>query len=107
MKCEKNDIEGRRKLASAPSPAVAKRLGRTVKLRPDWENIKLEVMEYALRYKFAPGTSWHEKLMQEKGEIVEVNHWHDNFWGSCTCSRCQDRGKNYLGRILMKIRDGK
>jgi predicted NAD-dependent protein-ADP-ribosyltransferase YbiA (DUF1768 family) len=37
-------------------------------------------------------------------EIVENNYWHDNFWGSCTCSRCGRKGENNLGKILMSVR---
>lgn len=98
------DHSDRSKIA-AMSPGESKRYGQKVKLRADWEDIKLEVMEYGLRKKFAPGTSWHRQLMESRGEIVEWNWWHDNYWGSCTCSRCKDEpGENHLGRLLMKIR---
>ena len=36
-----------------PTPGKAKRYGRTVKLRPGWEDMKIEVMEGLVRYKFA------------------------------------------------------
>lgn len=37
--------------------------------------------------------------------LVETNHWHDNFWGDCTCTRCANiRGKNMLGKLLMELR---
>ena len=52
----------------------------------------------------------HEELRKKllatgDAYIVEGNHWHDNFWGNCSCSRC-DRlvGQNHLGKILMLIR---
>ena len=36
--------------------------------------------------------------------LIERNHWHDNYWGSCTCGACKDQGANHLGKILMKVR---
>jgi len=40
-------------------------------------------------------------------EIVEVNHWHDTFWGVCRgCHHgCDGVGRNELGRILMEVRE--
>ena len=87
-------------------PGQAKKAGNKVELRPDWEDIKLDVMEAALRYKFQPGTKWHDQLMSTTEDIVERNNWHDNFWGDCECDRCNDApGLNHLGELLMKIRE--
>ena len=104
IKCKEDDLEGRRKISLA-TPSQAKRLGRRTNLRPDWEDIKLEVMEYALRYKFAEGTTWNKKLLSVvPNYIEETNNWHDNFWGNCICARCKNiEGQNHLGKILMKI----
>ena len=99
------DIDLRKKIAAFPSPGAAKRFARATQLRPDWEEIKFDVMEYALRFKFAPGTSWCKKLSSTDTEIVEWNTWHDNIWGDCTCDKCKHiAGQNNLGRILMKLR---
>ncbi len=62
---------------------------------------RLMVMETALRHKFAKGTSWHKKLMETEGEIVEWNNWHDQYWGKTG----DGVGENHLGKLLMKIRD--
>ena len=38
--------------------------------------------------------------------LIEGNHWHDNRWGKCTCDKCQNKeGQNWLGKILMEIRE--
>ena len=96
----------REDICYSSTPGQAKRLGRKCKVRADWEIIKLRVMENALRYKFQPGTKWNKMLKESKGEIVEWNTWHDNFWGNCTCSKCVNiKGKNHLGKILMKLRE--
>lgn len=105
MKVAKEDIETRRAIA-AVSPAQSKKLGRGVAVRPDWNEIKDAVMEYALRYKFAPNTKWHTRLMETEGEIVEWNYWGDRTWGATKrLPNGELDGENRLGKLLMKIRD--
>jgi ribA/ribD-fused uncharacterized protein len=102
MKTAKDDLETRRRIAAA-NPYEAKRLGRGVRLRTDWADIHLAVMETALRHKFAPGTRWHTRLMATGDEeIVEWNNWGDRYWGR---NVSDGRGENHLGRLLMKLRD--
>lgn len=89
------------------TPSQSKRAGRNLKIRDDWENIKVGVMLHALKYKFAEGTEWRKKLDETEGEIVEWTNWHDNVWGDCICEKCEDKiGRNLLGKLLMQIRDG-
>ena len=47
------DFELRKEIADAPTPGKAKRLGRRVELREDWEDIKDDVMYEALQKKFS------------------------------------------------------
>lgn len=94
------DLEQRKQFETC-SPSYSKRLGRAVNLRDDWGQVKLSVMEKALRVKFAPDTKWYNKLKETEGEIVETNNWNDKFWGKTL----DGIGENYLGKILMKIRD--
>lgn len=91
---------------SLMTPGQAKRAGRKLKLRDDWELVKLQVMEDILRIKFAKGTELYGRLKATLNiELVEINSWHDNFWGDCQCDSCVEiPGENYLGKILMKIR---
>jgi len=71
--------------------------------RDTWDQaFSLVIMEYGLRIKFAPGTSWYTKLKETEGEIVEWNNWGDRVWGKTL----DGVGENHLGKILMKIRDG-
>jgi len=99
------DFNDRHHVSLARTPGQAKRRGRSIKLRSDWEQIKQDVMEYALRYKFQAST-WRKKLLATgNDEIIEWNYWHDNIWGNCTCNKCQNiKGQNLLGKLLMKIR---
>lgn len=77
----------------------AKQLGRSLMLRPDWEEKKLTIMEELLRQKFADEVCKRLLLSTQDAELVEGNHWGDTFWGVCG-----GRGHNHLGRLLMKIR---
>ena len=98
-------------IRSATSPGRAKKLGRVgfrggiVTIRPDWEQIKLEVMLQTniLKYK-----DTHLSTLLKKTEpaiLIEGNYWHDNYWGNCYCPNCQNIiGENNLGKILMFIR---
>ena len=92
-------------IAAAGSPGLAKRLGRRINLRPDWEKVKFNVMEECLRSKFADSVLKQKLLATGDEELVEGNYWHDNTWGNCSCEKCKDIvGRNMLGNILMKLR---
>ena len=105
MKTE--DLDEREMIRNASTPGKAKYLGRNVKLREDWNKIKIEVMKNAISYKFRQNPDLYQKLLDtEDRYIVEGNYWHDNIWGDCYCEKCRNiRGKNYLGRLLMGLRN--
>lgn len=100
------DLEIRKQIASLKSPGLAKRVGRKLDLRKDWEKIKCDVMVSCIRKKFEI-TEFKEKLLATNDAIlIEGNTWHDNFWGNCKCEKCiHILGKNQLGKTLMKIRE--
>lgn len=76
----------------------AKRLGKQVALRADWEEVKLTIMEDLLRIKFSDKVL-RQWLCQINEPIVEDNHWHDTYWGMCN-----GRGQNNLGKLIEKIK---
>jgi len=84
-------------------PSDAKKAGRRVQLRPDWEAVKLEIMEELVRAKFAQNEELRLLLLATGDqELLEGNTWNDTFWGVHLKNH---RGENHLGKILMKIRD--
>jgi ribA/ribD-fused uncharacterized protein len=87
-------------IANAATASLTKKLGRKIKLREDWEQVKLDVMYDILVCKFAPGTEC-ASLLDSTGDslLVEGNYWGDRFWGVCNGT-----GENWLGKILMRIR---
>jgi ribA/ribD-fused uncharacterized protein len=87
-------------------PGVAKRIGRRCELRPDWEEVKDELMWHLLLSKFSD-SNLAKKLLEIRGvRLIEGNTWHDNYWGDCICGReaCKEQGKNKLGTLLEDLR---
>lgn len=81
------------------SASQAKKAGRSLKLRGDWDQVKLTIMEELLRLKFSQPHL--QELLTGTGdaELIEGNWWGDQFWGIC-----RGIGQNHLGKLLMKIR---
>jgi N-glycosidase YbiA len=94
-------------ISRARTPGEAKRLGRKVTMRYNWEDIKIDVMTGILRLKFAPRSQLATRLQQTgTEEIIEGNNWHDQFWGSCSCEHhVETPGQNHLGKILVRVRN--
>jgi len=89
------------------TPGGSKRRGNEIKLRPDWEEVKYQVMLDCVREKFARPAYGALLLATGDAVLIEGNTWHDNVWGICVCDRCQSDarvGTNLLGEILMKVR---
>jgi len=96
------------KIAQIPEDQAgkAKRFGRKVKLRKNWDMLKLSYMKRLLMQKF----SYHrfKELLLSTGDaiLIEGNYWHDNYWGDCYCPKCANIvGQNQHGKMLMKVRD--
>ncbi len=88
------------------TPLQAKRIGRHVCLRPDWEDIKYQVMLDICTIKFSDPIL-HDILKNTGNAIIieDTTAWHDNIWGDCQCPRCKNiPGKNLLGKVLMEVR---
>ncbi len=100
------DQEKRKQIAEAKTPGAAKRMGRQVQLREDWEEVKYTAMRVGVERKFDAHPGLAEKLIATGNAIlIEGNSWHDNTWGSCFCPKCAAiAGKNWLGEILMERR---
>lgn len=93
------DTEARKQFQFG-TPSGAKRLGRELSLRFDWETVKEVVMLDLLRQKFI-GTDLEASLLStEDAELIEGNYWQDIYWGVCG-----GVGQNRLGVLLMQVRD--
>jgi len=90
----------KRKPVLSMTAGQAKRYGRTLDLRDDWDDIKLSLMESFIRQKFNQEPLRSKLLLTEDFELIEGNSWGDTFWGVC-----DGIGLNHLGELLMKIRN--
>ncbi len=88
-------------VADAPTPNKAKYAGRAVTIDLEhWETIKVKCMREVVFQKFQQHSDLRIKLMQTgHALLVEGNTWGDKFWG-----RCEGKGFNILGGILMEVR---
>ena len=83
------------------NPSEAKRLGRHVCLRYDWEYVKEDIMYEVCKTKFIQHPDLAQLLIDTgDAALIEGNTWGDTTWGVC-----DGIGENKLGNILMKIRD--
>ena len=81
-------------------PTVAKREGYKVKLRENWEDIKIDVMYQIVLAKFSQNEFLKQKLIATGREwLEEGNTWGDRTWGTV-----DGIGNNYLGKVLMAVR---
>lgn len=101
------DIDERRSFSECTGGS-AKKKGRKVKLREDWEDIKYNLMVDICYAKFAQNEDIKDILIGTGDEeiIENTTAWHDNIWGNCECPRCINKpGKNLLGKALMTVRE--
>jgi hypothetical protein len=87
-------------IRTARNPGEAKNLGKAVILRPDWEDIKVDLMRNFVKLKFENPLLRELLLATDDATLIEGNFWNDREWGVC-----RGEGKNLLGKILMQVRD--
>lgn len=92
-------FEDQMAISQASSPAEAKRMGRKINIRPNWEHIKVQVMKNGVWQKFKDKSLANKLISTHPQEITEENTWGDTFWGTCN-----GHGTNVLGQILMETR---
>lgn len=95
------DAKQRDQIRLTATPGQAKRLGRYVTLRDDWDEVKLIIMHNLVWVKFTRHPTLTQLLLDTGGvKLIEGNNWGDTYWGMCN-----GIGQNQMGRILMNIRD--
>ena len=103
FQAEKSDSrEHKIAVAHAITPAVAKRIGRTCVLRPEWNRVRIEYMRAILWEKFSQNGALADRLLDTgNATLIEGNTWGDRFWGVDRAGT----GMNHLGRLLMEVRE--
>ncbi len=87
-------------IASDPRPDAAFRVGRTHAARPDWEDVKREVMREGLRAKFTQCEPLRTLLLATGDHPLVQLKPGDPYWGTGP----DGRGRNELGALLMELR---
>lgn len=107
FQAQKNDSHTYKHLMQFQTPKSAKKEGRHVNLRSDWEQVKDQLMYEIVLAKFSQNEELKRRLLATgTKKLIEGNTWHDNEWGYCTCPRCKNETKqNKLGKILMRVRE--
>lgn len=96
------DFHEKVNILSQPKPGLAKEAGRSVKLRPDWDEIKRDLLWDLLVKKFiANPFAWKYLVATDDAIIREKNTWNDTIWGV----NLHNNGQNLLGMGLMYVRD--
>jgi N-glycosidase YbiA len=96
------DPDYRERIRRDKHPASAKGLGnsRAVPIRPDWDEVRVEVMRTAVRAKLAQHPEVAATLLGT-GEALLVEHSpKDPFW----TDGGDGNGQNTFGRLLMELR---
>jgi ribA/ribD-fused uncharacterized protein len=109
-----DNAEERKRVLMADSPREAKKLGRRVSLRDDWEEVKDSIMFLCLRIKFSDLELRQKLIDTGDEELIEGNWWGDRYWGACPGYLSGNQrwigkthtwyGENKLGQLLMKLR---
>lgn len=103
FQAQKCMTDGERAEFAPLRPSDSKKKGRRVKLRPDWEKVKVGIMEEIVRAKFTQNEQLREMLLATGDAVLEEgNTWNDTFWG---VHLKNGQGQNHLGRILMQVRE--
>lgn len=98
------DRELRLEISTIEKPGDVKRFGRKMTVRPDWEEVKIGLMDEIVRSKFGQNGDLALMLLDTGDAVLEEgNRWGDKFWGISPAG--SGNGRNELGKILMKIRE--
>jgi len=94
------DPEWREAIRNASTAKEAKNLGRKCPPRKEWDDLKIPTMKDLLKRKFQDKKLAKKLVETHPKELVEGNWWGDTFWGVC-----HGKGKNWLGKLLMEVRE--
>lgn len=94
------DESARHVIRTVKGPSEAKKLGRSLQIRSDWEDVKVDLMRQFVKKKFESPFLADQLLSTGDAELIYGNTWNDRFWGVC-----RGTGLNWLGKILMEQRD--
>jgi hypothetical protein len=94
------NFRARFEISKLHHPGLAKRAGRSLVLRPDWDRCRGRIMYELVLVKFVLNSDLRWKLCDTyPNKLIEGNTWGDTYWGVC-----KGVGENKLGSILEIVR---
>lgn len=93
------NVETRSIIKKAKTPYEAKKLGKSLILREDWDEIKIEIMRILINEKFKNPFLRYMLSLTNGYTLINENKWNDRFWGVTN-----GIGQNWLGKILEEVR---
>lgn len=94
------DLAERTTILGIDRAGDAKKAGKKLTVRSDWDAVKVKVMAKLVYRKFDKNPELKAKLLSTGNvKLIESNTWGDRFWGVS-----KGEGENKLGKILMKVR---
>lgn len=95
------DTDLMKRFAKLSTPKDAKIAGGLIRCRSDWDEVKYEIMYQIVKAKFAQNGDIADMLVGTgSAYLEETNTWYDTIWGVCN-----GIGTNWLGEILMRVRE--
>ncbi|WP_412028130.1 NADAR family protein [Deinococcus yunweiensis] len=90
-------------MRAQPTPMLAAQMGRRrdLPLRPDWNDVKDDVMRVALRAKFTQHADLRALLLGTGGADIVEHTANDAYWADGG----DGTGRNRLGELLMELRE--
>lgn len=82
-------------------PVEVRELGQKVSMRPDWDQVKRQVMTECCLAKFLQHTDLRKQLIETGSEELIEDSPVDWYWG---CGK-NGVGLNVLGQVLMELRE--
>ncbi len=96
------DKKWRSYCASELKARKVRKASRHIKVREDWQAVKVGIMKELLIQKFNHPEFKSLLLATSNKYLIEGNTWKDTFWG---VDLRTGEGSNKLGHLLMEIRD--
>lgn len=87
---------------TALNPTIQQSLDNGVKMRADWDAVKVEQMEEVVMLKFEQDAHCRNLLLSTGEKLLAEHTERDPFWGTGGAAR---KGENHLGRVLMRVRE--
>ena len=100
-KCAGTEMEARILALRTPGGTKCLANAHRARWRPDWNEIRLEIMYRGVAAKFSTSAWLRQELLRTADAVLMEHSPTDLFWGIGK----QGDGANHLGRILMRVRD--